>query len=300
MLRNFYIKHFNGTTWWGNKFLRKFGDKQSSEFYYVMGYSYYKLGRYEKAIKMLEKARANDYWGDIACLYYTARSYGKMGNTAKYKEYLETIIQKCSESNPSMIERVDWVYVWAQSRLMDMEAATGKGVMLEDIAAFLNLSEEDLDKTYKDNIEWVRLGDPYSEYLYDEMGINIVCYCNDFYCNSEVKYVELDRDKISFGGIDSSMNFEEVMNILGKTEVIANEDGLPGLYSYELRYVFDGVKVRIYSWDRSGGGGIYMSVVDDFLPEYRQIRITPEQISGYFSMTKAELEKELGKGRVVV
>jgi hypothetical protein len=78
---------------------------------------------------------------------------------------------------------------------------------------------------------------------------------------------------------------------------VKTEDGLPGLAAYELRYCYDDINLRVYSWDEEGDDGIYISVVDDFIKNYRNTRITPEQIDQYFAMTKQEIETAIGLGQ---
>lgn len=121
MIRNFDIKHYNGTTWWGNRLLRAFGDTQSNQFYYAMGISYYKLHKYEKALGMLKKVenRRNtssyltlNYFYNIS-LYYEAAIYRKTGDEAKYRECLQRLAR---QSYP-------WLQLWAQSRLAEMGEA---------------------------------------------------------------------------------------------------------------------------------------------------------------------------------
>ncbi len=110
MLRNFKARKYNGTTWWGNKFLRKFGDMQSEQFYYLMGVSYYKLGRYEKALGMLEKVKDPEASFYDSSYYYKARAYSKIGDKAAYISCVEYL-------NKSKYE---WLKLWAQSRLNDI------------------------------------------------------------------------------------------------------------------------------------------------------------------------------------
>ncbi len=115
MLRNFDARHYNGTTWWGNKFLRKFGDKQSEQFYYLMGVSYYKLGRYEKAIEMLEKVHDPMYLFLDSSFYYRARAYSKIGDDEGFASCVEYLSSS----------EYEWLKLWAQSRLKGMEAQAG-------------------------------------------------------------------------------------------------------------------------------------------------------------------------------
>lgn len=119
MLRNFNIKHYNGTTWWGNKMIKEFGDKQSAEFYYVMGVSYYKLGRYQKALDMLKLAQTDEWYG-MPALYYEALVYRKTGNDQKYIACLNDMVEYYSRLESDMEDYVYWGLLWAQSRLNDL------------------------------------------------------------------------------------------------------------------------------------------------------------------------------------
>ena len=66
--------------------------------------------------------------------------------------------------------------------------------------------------------------------------------------------------------------------------------------TFELRYKYNDINLRIYSYDKDCKNGIYLSVVDDFLPEYRNIRITPEIINQYIELSRLELQEEIGVG----
>lgn len=175
------------------------------------------------------------------------------------------------------------------------------GLTLDEIAKLMDMNEEELIEEYGDSVKQTRWGlelHESREYLKDDFRLNLVYIKDDSSETYRIKYVELDRNKISFNSISKDSNFEDVKEILGETEINVNEDGLPGLLSYELRYQYNDIRLRIYSWDNEGNDGIYMSVVDDFLPEYRTIRITPEQINQYFKMTKEELTAIIGEGKV--
>lgn len=172
------------------------------------------------------------------------------------------------------------------------------GLKIEEIAKFLNLSEDDLIKKHENSIENVRYTFDYTEYLYNTLDISIVCYSSSSGLHKDdiVKSIELDKNKVSFNGITSDMNFVQVMKILGDTEINTLEEGLPGLFTYELRYQYNGINLMIYSWDKKGDSGLHFSIVDEFSRKYRYIRITPEQIGHYFEMTREELKQEIGEG----
>jgi hypothetical protein len=174
-----------------------------------------------------------------------------------------------------------------------------EGLTLENISKYLNQSEEELKKEYGDNIKlyrWDLENSDYREYLKSDSGLILGCCPNTDANNYKVNYIELERDKISFNNINKDTNFEEVKKILGEAEVCKIEDGLPGLLTYELRYQYNGIDLRIYSWDKSGNGGINISVVDDFLPKYRDINVTCDQINQYFGMKRERLEVAINKG----
>lgn len=189
-----------------------------------------------------------------------------------------------------------------QAALIDAEIGRvpilDNGIKLIDIAELLNLSKDDLLEKYKGCLELVRQDLNYEEYYNYDMDVYIVCYSDRFNEGYFVKYIELQRDKISFNGVTQNMNFEQVMDVLGETEILTVEDGLPGLCSYEIRYQYNDINLRIYSWEKDGRDGILISIVDDFLPEYRSISITPEQINHYFKISKEKLEDEIGNGEV--
>lgn len=120
MIRNFDIGQYNGTTWWGNRLLKKFGDNQSNQFYYSMGISYYKLGIYDKALGMLHKVKNKQIWVNdprntfySLSLYYQAVILKKTGDGLAYNDCLEKLAA-CG---------YDWLQLWAQSRLDDLGEA---------------------------------------------------------------------------------------------------------------------------------------------------------------------------------
>ena len=172
------------------------------------------------------------------------------------------------------------------------------GTTLSEIAFLLDEHEDTLLLLHGDGLEWIRNDYKYREYSYRKKGITIGCYSED-YSEYLSKYIELDRDKISFLGITASSDFEDVMNVLGETDVYEIQDGLPELVTYELRYQFDwysyNYTLRIYSNSKDGSDGVYMSLVAVNDPKYRVIRITTEKISRYFDMTKEELVCKLGE-----
>ncbi len=112
MLNNFRARHYNGTIWWGNRFLRRFGDRQSEQFYYLMGVSLYKRGRYDKALEMLEKVKYKDNQLYYSSCYYKARICSKAGD----EKGCEECVKQLSNS------KYEWLRLWAQSRMKDMGA----------------------------------------------------------------------------------------------------------------------------------------------------------------------------------
>lgn len=109
LLRHFYAGHYNAVTWWADRFIRRFGGKQSWQLYFLAGMSYYKKGRYEKALAMLEKSDA-EY---KPCMYFKTLAYRDSGNEVKYRECLEKLASIKDEDNGS----VYWISLWAQGRL---------------------------------------------------------------------------------------------------------------------------------------------------------------------------------------
>lgn len=123
LMRNFTAGHFNGATWWGHRFIGIFGDKQSDDLYYVLGLSYFKLGKYAKALEMLNKVQDEEGYA-TEVLYYKALIYKKSGDTTSYKSSLEALAENNSTiREPDDEQYTDWVTLWAQSRLKELEKA---------------------------------------------------------------------------------------------------------------------------------------------------------------------------------
>ncbi len=123
LMRNFDIKQYNGATWWSHKLIRKFGNKQSDGFYYVVGVSYYKCKRYDKALEMLDKAaqyKNDEYF--IASTYCKAHIYRKTNDIINYRECLEKLASYGNNGDEPN-DHVYWVQLWAQSRLDDLGEA---------------------------------------------------------------------------------------------------------------------------------------------------------------------------------
>lgn len=171
---------------------------------------------------------------------------------------------------------------------------------ISEIGKLLNISEDELLALYGGQLEQVRWDNEnfdYREFCDKERGLNFVLCPDTVESGYKVKYIELCGENISFHDIGEKSNFAQVRNTLGHTDVVKTEDGLPGLAAYELRYCYDDINLRVYSWDEEGDDGIYMSVVDDFIKNFRNTRITPEQIDQYFAMTKQEIEAAIGSGQ---
>jgi hypothetical protein len=116
MLRNFYAGHYNGVTWWGNRMFDKFGDTQSSQLYYCMGVSYYKLGYTEKALNMFGRIQDNLY--DAMSAYYKALICEEAGDDTGYQSYLDSMTQYLSGVAE---DETSWAAYWIKSRLSDLQ-----------------------------------------------------------------------------------------------------------------------------------------------------------------------------------
>ncbi len=173
------------------------------------------------------------------------------------------------------------------------------GLALIEIASYLNLDTIELGVEYRNAFEYVRGHINASNYFVlgnRDLGLRHVSYNNYEEGTNNIKYIELDKNKVTFAGVNAKMNFEEVQSILGEAKIHVLEDGLPGLFTYELRYKYLDINLRIYSYEKDCKSGINFSIVEDFLPEYRNIRITPEEISRYFELTLLELQEEIDVG----
>jgi len=240
--------------------------------------------------------------GFIAILIiFSACSCNSQGDSRTYLPSDEASTTQTSTST-SETQQPTGIMV-SQPTLLSVESAQApilkEGSTLEDISKYLNQSEEKLTKDYGDSVRLSRWDLEYSDYReYSKRGTGLILGCCPIVDsdNYKVKYIELERDKISFNDINKDTNFEEVKKILGEAKVFQIEDGLPGLYTYELRYQYNDINLRIYSWDKDGNSGIFMSVVDDYIPEYRGINITTDQIDQYFEMTKEGLEAAINYG----
>jgi hypothetical protein len=126
LTNNFYSGYYNGATWWGNKLIRRFGDKQSMGFYYYMGVSYYKLGYSDKATSMLSQVTDKTSIYYLLSAYYKALLCKEAGDSAGFEANLKTLNgyedwfnTLCSDGGGHYI---DWIAAWAQSRLADLNA----------------------------------------------------------------------------------------------------------------------------------------------------------------------------------
>ncbi len=117
MLHSFRAREYNGTTWWGNLMFRRFGDKQSSQLYYCMGVSYYKLGHNEKALDMFSRIRGNDELYRKMSAYYKALICKKAGDDTGYQSYMDSVRQYLSGIPES---EMPWGAYWLKSRLEDI------------------------------------------------------------------------------------------------------------------------------------------------------------------------------------
>lgn len=169
------------------------------------------------------------------------------------------------------------------------------GKTFEDLQELMGVSMEIFYEKYSEKVEEIRnLYEYYNEYAFDEFGVTIGIY------NGSIKYIDLNRDEIDFCGISYESNFDQVKQILGDTKTLIIEDGLPELKTYELRYFYNDLKLRIFSYSEDGEEGIYISIVEEYVPELRQIRITPQQLNHYFTLSRKELVEELGEGETNV
>ena len=111
-----------------------------------------------------------------------------------------------------------------QATLLDEKIAQqpvlDTGLTLDDIAKYLNLEDRIIYEEFEDVFEFVRghmNASEYTEYLFSDLGLRLVTYDDwTFKSRSSVKYIELERDSVSFAGVQSDMNFEEVISILGE------------------------------------------------------------------------------------
>ncbi len=111
--------------------------------------------------------------------------------------------------------------------------------------------------------------------------------------NPEMDFVECDPNSVTLFGVQATMNFTDIQNCIGLTEVVRVEHGFPGVVSFELRYIINGIKLKFVSWDESGIGW-NMKFVASFKSGNDYIRITTDQINEYFSMGKDDLITYMG------
>lgn len=117
MLRNFYAGHFNGVTWWGHKIFDRF-DRQSSQLYYCMGVSYYKLGCNDSALDMFSHIQDETDLYYLMSAYYKALICKEAGDEAGYQSCLNLLKQYTPDSTE---EDMHWAMLWVQSRLSDLQ-----------------------------------------------------------------------------------------------------------------------------------------------------------------------------------
>ena len=121
MMRNFYAGHFNGVTWWGDKFFDRF-DKQSSQLYYCMGVSYYKLGYNDSALNMFSYIQDETDMYYLLSAYYKALICQEAGDGEGYEAYVDMLAQYTYPVEPNETSGANWIEVWVQSRLDDLQS----------------------------------------------------------------------------------------------------------------------------------------------------------------------------------
>lgn len=172
------------------------------------------------------------------------------------------------------------------------------GMTLQEIGNCLYQTNIEVVKKFGENADESLWYDNELYYWYDrsDLGIKFISFSEDFFGNPNptFSFIECDSSKVKIPGIKKTMDFEQIQNILGKTEVQEIKRGIPGsCVSYELRYIIDGVKVKFCSW-KADGSGFNIKIVKTFDPKAEYIRITHETLNQYFTMNADQLSEIIG------
>lgn len=177
--------------------------------------------------------------------------------------------------------------------LPDVQILSG-GALLSQLAGYLLRSNQELPGILGNTYVFLQSGN-YQAFHFSNPGVNLVC-CGNGYSEDklDVSFIECDADKVDLMGIRKGMGFSQIKAVLGDTEVVKVERGLPGLVSYELRYIVNGVRLKFFSWKEDGSDAFNLSIVKDFDSGNAFIRITKDQIIRYFDMSMDDIKKEFG------
>lgn len=168
------------------------------------------------------------------------------------------------------------------------------GLTLQEAGSYLNIKKAEavikLGGNYEEDVEYDEIFESYES---KGKELRLISYSPDD-SNQYFSFIECDKSRVNLIGVRDPMDFDQIRNILGKTDVITIKRGLPGCVSYELRYIIGGVKVKFYSWRPDGSDSFNMSIAKDFDPGDEYIRISHEILNEYFTMSEEEINKKLG------
>lgn len=154
----------------------------------------------------------------------------------------------------------------------------------KEIKEFFLSTKDDLLSRLGNKYEIVGIGaeGTYDGYYYKDLGLK-------FAFDNGVSWIECNDD-IIIHGVHGGMSFDEVMKILGNTEVEESWIETPYNKTYEIYYDFDGFTL----WFTSSGSDGQDTWLDIIPERIKAKTTTTEEIKSFFSLKEDQLIKYLG------
>lgn len=122
----------------------------------------------------------------------------------------------------------------------------------------------------------------YEGYYYKDLGLTYIF-------NHKLLWIDCD-DNIDIHGARPGMTFEEIMKVLGDTEIEDTFIEIPENKAYEICYDLDGFTLCCESVNKDGSGSwLYM------VPLRQEKSVSEAEILSYLSLNEDELVRRLGK-----
>lgn len=144
--------------------------------------------------------------------------------------------------------------------------------------------QEDLQEKLGEGYEIVPSGSEgtYEGYYYKDLGLT-------FIFNHKLLWIDCDNN-VDIHGASPGMTFEEIMEVLGNTEIQDTFIEIPENKAYEISYDFDGFTLRCESVNYDGSGSWFYIV-----PLRQEKSVSEQDLRDYLSMNEEELVQRLGK-----
>lgn len=148
---------------------------------------------------------------------------------------------------------------------------------------FLTL-QDDLLAKLGDGYEIVPSGSEgaYEGYYYKDLGLT-------FIFNHKLLWIDCDNN-VDIHGARPGMTFEEIMKVLGDTEIEDTFIEIPENKAYEISYDFDGFTLYCESVKNDGSGSWFYIV-----PLRQEKTVSEQDLRDYLAMNEEELVRLLGK-----